>query len=243
MNLQGRFTGQGLPFTDFYQNLTLKTKKTKKVFIYLPKIAEPVEVRERIIVESGTLFGKYGIKSMTMDALAEEMGISKRTIYERFKDKDTLLLEVIRYYQQRTKENAHKLIDQSDNAIEALFRIIRMTISQMAQLNPTFLHDFKKYHNKVFKAIAQQEDIRDFSITSKLLETGIEQGVFRDDIHIGIVNHTLHTLFDLFGHESRLIDEGFHRKEMFDHIIIPYFRGISTEKGQKLLEDCKPILD
>ena len=52
-----------------------------------------------------------------MDALAEDMGISKRTIYERFKDKDTLLLEVIRYYQQQTKENAHKLIDQSDNAL------------------------------------------------------------------------------------------------------------------------------
>ncbi|RLD55016.1 MAG: hypothetical protein DRI97_10320 [Bacteroidetes bacterium] len=54
-----------------------------------------VEVTERIIVESGQLFGTYGIRSMPMDALAEKMGISKRTIYERFKDKDTLLLEVI----------------------------------------------------------------------------------------------------------------------------------------------------
>ena len=51
-----------------------------------------MEVQERIIVEAGQLFGKYGIRSMTMDALAEKMGISKRTIYERFKDKDTLLL-------------------------------------------------------------------------------------------------------------------------------------------------------
>lgn len=202
-----------------------------------------MEVRERIIIESGLLFVKYGIRSMTMDALAEEMGISKRTIYERFKDKDALLLEVIRYYQQQTKENAHKLIDQSDNAIEALFRIIRMTVGQMSQLSPTFLHDFKKYHNKVFKAIAEREDIRDFSITSKLLETGIEQGVFRDNVHTGIVNHTLHTLFDLFGHNSRLIEAGFNRKDMFDDIIIPYLRGISTEKGQQLLEDCKPILD
>ena len=71
------------------------------------------------------LFGKYGIRSMTMDALAEEMGISKRTIYERFKDKDTLLLEVITYYKQQTAEEAHKIIDQSDNAIEAMFRIMR----------------------------------------------------------------------------------------------------------------------
>ena len=202
-----------------------------------------MEVKDRILVEAGILFGKYGIKTMTMDALAEEMGISKRTIYERFKDKDTLLLEVIKYYKQKTAEEAHKLIEQSDNAIEALFRIMKMTVGQMARMSPAFFHDFRKYHQKVFKAIAEPGEIRDFSMTGKLLKTGMEQGVFREDINLEIVNHTLHTLFDLFGHDSELVDAGFHRKDMFEHIIIPFFRGISTEKGQKLLADCKSILD
>jgi AcrR family transcriptional regulator len=202
-----------------------------------------VEVRERIIVESGHLFGRYGIRTMTMDALAEEMGISKRTIYERFKDKDTLLMEVIRYYKNLTEQESLKLIDQSDNAIEALFRIIKMTVSQMQRMSPAFFHDFKKYHQKIFKEFAEPGEIRDFSMTQKLLETGIEQGVFRDDINIDIVNRTLHTLFDLFGHNSDMIDSGFDRKDMFDHILVPFFRGISTKKGRKLLVDCKPILE
>jgi len=73
--------------------------------------------------------------------------------------------------------------------------------------------------------------------------TGIEQDVFRDDINIDIVNQTLHTLFDLFGHDSRLVEAGFHRKDMFDHILIPFFRGISTKKGRKLLEDCRTIIE
>ncbi len=202
-----------------------------------------MDVRERIIVESGQLFGRYGIRSMTMDALAEEMGISKRTIYERFKDKDTLLLEVIKYYKLQTAEEAHRLMEQSDNAIEALFRIMRMTIGQMMQIHPSFFHDFKKYHNRVFKEFSMPGDIRDYSITSKLLETGLNQGVFRDDLNMEIVNRTLHALFDLFSQESSFVADGFHRKDMFDHIIIPFFRGISTEKGQKLLEDCKGILE
>jgi AcrR family transcriptional regulator len=202
-----------------------------------------VEVRERIIVESGQLFGKFGIRTMTMDALAEEMGISKRTIYERFKDKDTLLLEVIRYYKNLTQQESLKLIDQSDNAIEAIFRIIRMTVSQMQRMSPAFFHDFKKYHQKVFKEFAEPGEMRDFSMTQKLLETGIEQGVFRDDLNIDIVNRTLHILFDLFGHNSDMIDSGFDRKDMFDHILVPFFRGISTKKGRKLLVDCKPILE
>ena len=208
----------------------------------MPKIKKQVEVRERIIVESGMLFGKYGIRSMTMDALAEEMGISKRTIYERFKDKDTLLFEVIKYFKNQTTEEAHRLIDQSDNAIEALFRIMKMTVSQMQRMSPSFFHDFKKYHQKVFKELSEPGEIRDFSITGRLIKTGMEQRVFRDDLNIDIVNHALHSLFDLFGHHSKLVEAGFDRKDMFDHIIIPFFRGLSTEKGQKLLEDCKIII-
>ena len=202
-----------------------------------------MDVRERIVVEAGILFGKYGIKSMTMDSLAEELGISKRTIYERFQDKDTLLFEVIRYYRNLTQQEALRLIDQSDNAIEALFRIIKMTIDQMMRMSPSFFHDFKKYHQKVFKQLSEPGEIRDFSMTRRLLEKGIEQEVFRDDINLEIVNHAIHSLFDLFGHHSKMIDAGFHRKDMFDHILIPYFRGISTRKGQKLLEECKPILE
>lgn len=202
-----------------------------------------MEVRDRILVESGLLFAKYGIKSMTMDSLAVEMGISKRTIYEQFKDKDTLLREVILYYKNQTQVQAHMLIDQSDNAIEALFRIIKMTIGQMMRMSPAFFNDFRKYHQKVFKEFAEPGEIRDFSITRKLLETGIEQGVFRDDFDVAIVNQTLQTLFDLFGHDSAMVDEGYDRKEMFDHIIIPFFRGISTKKGRKLLVDCKNLIE
>lgn len=180
---------------------------------------------------------------MTMDALAEKMGISKRTIYERFKDKDTLLFEVITYYKQQTAENAHRLIDRSDSAIEAMFRIIKISINQVEQMNPLFFHDFRKYHTKIYKQLSQPGDIRDYSITQNLLETGVKQKVFRSDINIDIVNHTLHELFELFGMESSLIQAGYRHKQMFDHIIVPYFRGISTEAGLNLLEDCRSILD
>lgn len=201
------------------------------------------EVRDRIVVESGLLFAKYGVKSMTMDSLAEELGISKRTIYERFKDKDTLLVEVIKYYKKQTNEEVRKLIDQSDNAIEALFRIIKMTIEQMSRMSPAFFHDIKKYHQKVFQEVSESGEMRDYGMTRILLKNGIEQEVFREDVNIEIVNQTIHTLFELFGHDSKLVEAGFDRKDMFDQIIIPFFRGISTKKGRKLLVDCKTILE
>jgi AcrR family transcriptional regulator len=178
-----------------------------------------------------------------MDALAEELGISKRTIYEHFKDKDTLLLEVIKYYKNQSSKEALRLIDQSDNAIEALFRIIRMTVNRMQRMSPAFFNDFKKYHQKVFKQFSEPGEIRDYSMTRKLLETGVQQEVFRDDVNIEIVNHAIHSLFDLFGHDSSMVDAGFNREDMFDQILVPFFRGISTKKGRKLLVDCKTILE
>jgi hypothetical protein len=81
------------------------------------------------------------------------------------------------------------------------------------------------------------------SVTRNLLETGVKQKVFREDIHVEIVNRTLHELFNLFNPGSSLTQADYHRKELFDHIIIPYFRGISTEKGRMLMEDCKNILE
>ena len=202
-----------------------------------------MDIKERIIVESGKLFVKYGIRSMTMDALSEEMHISKRTIYEHFRDKDALLLEVVRYHKKMEAREAHRIIDGCDSAIEAMFRIMKRSVRQMRQLNPLFLHDFRKYHPGVWDRLSEHSDIRDFSVTLNLLETGVRQQVFRNDIHIDIVNRTLHELFDLFGPDSPLTQGDYSRKELFDHMIIPYFRGISTEKGQALLEKHKSILD
>jgi len=202
-----------------------------------------MDTRERIIVETGKLFVRYGIRSMTMDALAEEMRVSKRTIYEHFKDKEDLLLEVVRYHREKETGEAHRIIEGCDSAIEAMFRIMKRSIQQMRQMNPLFLHDFQKYHAGVLEQLTGHDDIRDFRVTMKLLETGVRQGVFRKDIKLEIVNRTLHELFKLFGPDSSMTQDGFSRKELFDHIIVPYFRGISTQKGLELLEKHKSILE
>jgi AcrR family transcriptional regulator len=202
-----------------------------------------MDVKERIINESGALFAKYGIKSMTMDALSEEMRVSKRTIYEHFKDKDTLLLEVINYFKNQQAEEAHRIIDESENAIEAMFRIMKRSVQIMKQTNPAFFHDFRKYHSRMFHKLAEHSDIRDFKVTLNLLQTGVKQNVFRSELNIDIVNRTLHELFNLFGPDHELTQEDYNRKELFDNIIIPYFRGISTNRGVELIDRFKEILE
>lgn len=196
-----------------------------------------MELRERIIIEAGGLFARYGIRSITMDALAEDMGISKRTIYEQFKDKDTLLLEVITYFKARQLEAATKMISESDNIIAALFGLVNEMINTMKQISPLFFQDMKKYHAHIFSQLENRGELRDHSMTRKILSRGLEEGIFREDLNVEIVNLTLHELFNFFGPESKLTREGYHRGELFNNIIIPYFVGISTEKGKILIEE------
>jgi TetR/AcrR family transcriptional regulator, cholesterol catabolism regulator len=217
--------------------LTLKTPKTKIVFILLHSIMETTEIQERIIGEAGRLFAMYGIKSVTMDTLAEDMGISKRTIYESFKDKDTLLNDVIVYFQEQQHQIANDIISNSDNVVTALFQLVKGMISVMKQVNPLLFQDMKKYHSHIFKKLIEKGDIRDHSMTCNILNQGIEQGIFRTDLNADIVNLTLHELFNLFSPDSKLPREGYHRGELFNNIIIPYLLGISTEKGRILIEE------
>lgn len=200
-----------------------------------------MEIQERIINEAGLLFSKYGIRSITMDALAEDMGISKRTIYEQFKDKDSLLKEVIRYFKTRQLKEANQVFEESENVVEALFRLLNGMINNMKQINPLFFHDMKKYHAHIFLELQEQGDIRDHSITRKMLTEGIEQGIFRSDIHIEIVNQTLHELFNLFSPDSNFTREGYHRGELFNHIILPYLIGLSTPYGHELIKQQEPL--
>lgn len=195
-----------------------------------------MEIKERIITEAGTLFARYGIKSVTMDTLAEHMGISKRTIYEHFRDKDTLLLEVITHFKSRQLQQANEILNQSENVIVAMFRLLEEMINTMKQLNPLFFQDAKKYHSGIFKKLQEKGDLRDHSVTRNILTEGIAQEIFRKEHNLEIVNLTLHELFKLFSPESILTSEGYHRGELFNNVIIPYLRGISTNKGIKLID-------
>lgn len=201
-----------------------------------------MDLRERIINEAGVLFARYGIRSITMDSLAEEMGISKRTIYENFRDKDTLLLEVVSYFKINQLKEANRIIEESDHVVIALFELLNRMINNMKRINPTFFHDMKRYHPQIFTQLQEKGDIRDHSITRTILDQGVAQGIFDAGYNLEIINLALHELFNMFSPDSTLTRADFHRAELFDNIIIPYLRGIATTKGMALIDQHRNII-
>ena len=147
-----------------------------------------MDTRLRILKEAGVLFGRYGIRSVTMDTIADHLGISKRTIYENFKDKDDLLLQSIQEGIAFHRNYILDAIQKAPNVIVAIFQIIESSCEMQAKINPLFFQDLKKHHSKTFRQISDNSDFTNEKIIHNLIRKGINEGTFIKDINIQIVN-------------------------------------------------------
>jgi len=188
--------------------------------------------RLRILKESGMLFSKYGIRAITMDRIAKEVGISKRTLYEAFENKDDLVAQAIEEGTKLHKTTCQAKIFASKNVIEAIFSIIKLNKDTFGKINPLFFEDLKRYHFKTYSNIHEKGDIHDYKLTLKLIERGVEENIFSEKINIEIINLFIHKIMNLI-----LSDEfaKFEKEEMAKSVFLPYLFGISTKKGQDLI--------
>lgn len=192
-----------------------------------------VELRERIILAAVELFTTNGIKSITMDEIAASLGISKRTLYEVFPDKETLLEECILKSQKDGDIFVKGVIETSGNVLEVLLRCYQWGIERFHATNKKFFEDIKKYP----KAYQLMKNNRNWSSedTVNFFKEGVKQGIFRDDVNFAIINLLVRDQLDLLMNSDICNEYSF--LEVYESIMFTFLRGISTEKGARVLED------
>lgn len=202
-----------------------------------------MDTRTKIVTEAGSLFIKMGIRSITMDYLAEQLGMSKRTIYENFKDKDEIVLHsLIRGLNEHSRE-INKIIDESSNVIEAIYSIGKKSHEVMSQINPVFFHDLKKYYRNIHELLVEKGGVSSSDSNLMLLKKGINEGIFRKELNIDLVNIFLQKIMEFFHDESPFyVAERFTRKDVLESIIKPYLTGICSEKGLEILRKHEDLL-
>jgi TetR/AcrR family transcriptional regulator, cholesterol catabolism regulator len=192
-----------------------------------------MELREKITETAGELFVKNGIKPITMDLIAQTMGISKRTIYENFKDKNDLLRTFLLDSAIRHKNQVLAIMKESANVIEALFRFGEFNRKVFEKINPLFFSDLQKYHTEIFKGVMQNEQVRNHEISYTLLKRGVNEGIFVKTIHVELANMFIHRTMDFCHEVDKTMDVD--HKVFWNTIYLPYLRGICTAKGMDLL--------
>ena len=190
------------------------------------------ELKQRVIQVALNEFRVQGIKAVRMDDLASQIGISKRTLYEMFKDKEELLMDCLLYSNQREKERVNDIRSKSKNVLEVILGVFLYSIEMLHETNKLFFEDIKKYP-AAYKLV---QEVRNSDSKEKMafFRQGVEQGIFRADINYPIVNELVKQQFnllvntDFFSHHPFL--------DVYESIMFTYLRGISTVEGARMLE-------
>lgn len=202
---------------------------------------EEKDIKEKILKGAEDLFMRYGVRSISMDDIARHLGVSKKTLYQHFADKDELVLMVSRGHLERNIAQFDGIRDESKNPIEELARISVCLKQSMEALNPTLLFDLQKFHPKAwgewinFKGKYLRESI------VRNLNQGIKDGYIRPEVNTEIMAAMRIELVQLAFNPDVFPINRFRLAEVQEQIFDHFVLGLVTEKGRKLYQKLKDI--
>ncbi|HMP91999.1 MAG TPA: TetR/AcrR family transcriptional regulator [Phnomibacter sp.] len=199
-----------------------------------------MEVQEKILEKAIELFKRYGIRSVTMDDLANHCAVSKKTLYQHFNDKDTLVETMIVHMIDHAECRCQQDKQKAQNAVHEIFLSMDMLTQMFEGVNAALMFDLRKYHPQAFKRVDTHK--REFltEIVRGNLERGIQEGLFRPEINVDIITQ-LHmvTISIAFFEQMMFTSAKYSVLEVNLEIMTHYLYGLVTPKGAKLIERYK----
>lgn len=182
---------------------------------------------------------QYGIRSVSMDEIASNLGISKKTIYQYYADKDALVNEVVDIEINRNETDCKYQQSVCENAIHEVFMAFDMVQEMLTTMNPSVLYDLEKYYPSSFKKFHEHKNKFLFKAIKDNLLKGINEELYRDDINTEIITRfRIGTIFLIFNQEefpATKYNLSLVLSEITDHFLY----GIATQKGAKLIQKYK----
>lgn len=195
-------------------------------------------VRELILKTALEQFTKFGIKEVKMDDIASALSISKRTIYEQFNDKEQLLLEALKLHNKIIHNEGKQIVRNASHTLEIILKLYDKYIDIISGINKKFFTDLKKYP-EICKSKRHSEEQNDKRFLA-WIEEGRKQGWFREDANLEIFSYilrqNLETIFTAKMDSEENALSKFPPRELGRTLIIFYLRGISTPKGEEIIE-------
>jgi AcrR family transcriptional regulator len=196
---------------------------------------------DRIIEGGEELFLKAGIKSVTMDDIARHLGMSKKTIYQSFKDKNELVIALVKKKLKDDEDQMSAIISQSGNVIEEMINMMKCSEEIFSRINPIVVHDMQKYHPDAWKQFQNFKAEVLIRTLEELLSKGIKQGYIRPDIDVKIIARMRVNQVEL-GFNTTVFPVAEFSAWKVQYQFLEHFNyGICTLKGYKLLNQYKNI--
>ncbi len=182
------------------------------------------------------LFISKGIKNVTMDMISQELGISKKTLYKYFKNKEDVVEKVVCSSMDQIPLKAKSFETEGGNAIDILLKVSKMAIEMAFKYNSVNLFEFEKYYPRLFNHFMKKKEEVLIGLIIKNMEQGEEEGIYRKlqnkrilaEIHVGKIE-SVQKLRIKYG-------ESFTRADFFELMFETHIRGIANAKGVAYFE-------
>lgn len=187
-------------------------------------------LREKILKISMEEFKSKGIRAVKMDDIAALLGISKRTLYEIYSNKEELLLECVKFQEEQYDAYMASFEkDSSNNVIDIIIEFYNKQIQWLSDVNPLYFSDIQKYSQVV--SYFERRDIERKQDKMIFYQRGIREGVFRDDVDYDVLSRILKASIDYIK-QTQMYKE-YDLTRILNNIIMLFIRGVCTYDGIK----------
>lgn len=198
---------------------------------------------ERIILGGEELFLKAGIKSVTMDDIAKHLGMSKKTIYQFFRDKNELVIALVQKKLREDEDQMEEIVSKSGNVIEGMINMMKCSEDIFSRINPIVIHDLQKYHPDAWKQFQNFKSGVMVQTLEELLKKGIEQGYIRADIDVRIIARMRMIQVEMGFNTAVFPNSEFNVWKVQQQFHEHFNYGICTLEGHKLLNKYRSLHD
>lgn len=195
-----------------------------------------MEIKERIMIKAEELFMQYGIRSVSMDDIANSLGMSKKTLYQYYVDKDELVDAVVEGHIQGMQTDCLGSRNDARDAIHEIFITMERVIEQLSNMNPMLLYDLEKFHFRAYQRFRDHKDKFLAKVIRENMEWGIKDELYRPDIDVDVLTKfRIESMMHPFN--VSLYPPGkYNLAEVSGKIIEHFVYGLATIKGHKLIQ-------
>lgn len=190
---------------------------------------------EKILEGCENLFRKFGIKSLSMDDIARELGMSKKTIYQYVSDKNDLVKKTFNHILVCNKSKCLGIRNETMNPVEEIMKITREMSNQMKGTNPSIFYDLRKYHPEAWQLFRNFNHDFVYTQIKSNLELGQSQGYYRPEINSEIIAKLYISLIQTITNPDFYNDGEYEFNSAYQEMIYYHFHGICTTKGIEIL--------
>ena len=199
------------------------------------------KMEKDILAKAVEMFDRHGLRPVTMDDIAREMSISKKTLYKYYANKEDLVTRAVVQMFQEISGNMTELLEHQGNAIDMLFSMDEVICSTIEKHDPSMQFQLERYYPEVSAMLEGMKKETVFLMMENNIKRGKEEGLYRADLDAQVVTYLYYSRAQLMMEEDMGPFKDRPIEDVMREILVYHIRGVASDKGLAYLEEKMTI--